>query len=61
MANRFTLVSEGLHDTALPQVSRGLRLSPSHHHTSGAAHGAGLLALDHILGRASLLEGDQTP
>lgn len=57
----FTLVGEGLNDTALPQVSSGLRLSPSHHQTFGSAHGAGLLALDQVLGRVSLLEGNRTP
>lgn len=57
----LTLVTEGLHETALPQVSNGLRLSPSHHRTLGSAHGAGLLALDHILGRASLTEGERAP
>ena len=56
-----SLVVEGLEDTALPQVSKSLRLSPSLYNRLAAAHGAGLLALDHILGREKILEGDQTP
>ncbi|RMB61594.1 ROK family transcriptional regulator [Tessaracoccus antarcticus] len=52
------LVAAGLDDTALGQVQEGMSLSTSLHGRQAASHGAGLLALDHILGRANLLESD---
>lgn len=53
------LVAVGLHDTALGQVGADLEVSLSRHGQHAASQGAGLLALDQVLGRVNILEGEE--
>lgn len=55
------LVAAGMDDTSLAQVRQHLQVSLSLHDRQAASHGAGLLALDHVLGRVDILEGETTP
>lgn len=53
-------VSAGVEETALMQVHEGLQVSRSTHGRRAASLGAGLTALDVLLGRATDLEGMRT-
>lgn len=52
-------VNVGVNQTALQQVREGLHLSTSVHRQLAAAQGAGLLALDIVLGRVQNNRGEE--